>query len=75
MTIDGEDMSPLVAVEEHYSTGLTRANIERALIGAGKDPKALEPADLATLEDECDKIEVRAALPPVAGASTSGSRL
>jgi sarcosine/dimethylglycine N-methyltransferase len=51
MTIDGEDMSPLVAVEEHYSTGLTQANIERALIGAGKDPQALEPADLATLDD------------------------
>lgn len=44
-------MSRLVAVEQHYSTGLTRANIERALIGAGKDPKALEPADLAMLED------------------------
>ena len=40
-----------VAVEQHYSTGLTRANIERALIGAGKDPTALEPADLAMLED------------------------
>jgi SAM-dependent methyltransferase len=51
MTTDGEDMSRLVAVEQHYSTGLTRANIERALIGAGKDPKALEPADLAMLED------------------------
>ncbi len=51
MTIDGEDMSAPVAVEQHYSTGLTRANIERALIDAGKDPAALEPADLAVLED------------------------
>ncbi|HZV75913.1 MAG TPA: methyltransferase domain-containing protein, partial [Conexibacter sp.] len=44
-------MSRLVAVEQHYSTGLTRPNIERALIDAGKDPAALEPADLAMLED------------------------
>ena len=44
-------MSALVAVEQHYSTGLTRANIERALIGAGKDLTTLEPADLAVLED------------------------
>jgi ubiquinone/menaquinone biosynthesis C-methylase UbiE len=44
-------MSAPVAVERHYSTGLTRRNIERALIGAGKDPAALEPADLAMLED------------------------
>jgi ubiquinone/menaquinone biosynthesis C-methylase UbiE len=51
MTIDGEDMSALAEVEQHYSTGLTRANIERALIGAGKDPAALESADLAMLED------------------------
>jgi sarcosine/dimethylglycine N-methyltransferase len=51
MTVNGEDMSGAVAVEQHYSTGPTRANIERALIGAGKDPTALEPADLAMLED------------------------
>lgn len=51
MTTNGEDMNAPVAVEQHYSTGLTRANIERALIGAGKDPAALEPADLAMLED------------------------
>ena len=51
MTLDGKDMSAPVAVEQHYSTGLTRANIERALIGAGKDPAAIEPADLAMLED------------------------
>ena len=43
-------MSALISVEQHYSTGLTRPNIERALIGAGKDPAALEPADLAMLE-------------------------
>jgi sarcosine/dimethylglycine N-methyltransferase len=51
MTIDGDDMSKPAAVERHYATGLTRANIERALIGAGKDPATLEPADLAMLED------------------------
>jgi SAM-dependent methyltransferase len=38
-------------VEEQYSTGLTRRNIERALIGAGKDLDHLEPADLGLLED------------------------
>jgi sarcosine/dimethylglycine N-methyltransferase len=51
MTVNGEDIGGPVAVEQHYSTGLTRANIKRALIDAGKDPTALEPADLATLED------------------------
>jgi ubiquinone/menaquinone biosynthesis C-methylase UbiE len=34
-----------------YQTGLTRTNIETALRGAGKDPSALKPADLAALED------------------------
>ena len=38
-------------MEEHYSTGLTREKIERALIAAGKDLANLEPADLAPLED------------------------
>jgi SAM-dependent methyltransferase len=38
-------------VERQYSTGLTRRNIERALIGAGKDLDHLEPADLGLLED------------------------
>jgi sarcosine/dimethylglycine N-methyltransferase len=51
MATDGEGTSALVTVEQHYSTGLTRANIERALLGVGKDLKALEPADLAMLED------------------------
>ena len=44
-------MSTAPAVEDHYSTGLTRENIERALIAAGKDPTNLEPAALAPLED------------------------
>ncbi len=44
-------MSAPATVEEHYSTGLTRANIERALIDAGKDFSALQPPDLAPLED------------------------
>lgn len=34
-----------------YSTGATRANIERALAEAGKSLSALQPSDLATLED------------------------
>ncbi|HEY4916347.1 MAG TPA: class I SAM-dependent methyltransferase [Solirubrobacteraceae bacterium] len=44
-------MSPLDAVQQHYATGLTRANIERALIAAGKDPARLGSAELAMLED------------------------
>jgi SAM-dependent methyltransferase len=33
-----------------YATGLTRQNIEQALIAAGKDPGHLQPADLGMLE-------------------------
>ncbi|MGO9961520.1 MAG: class I SAM-dependent methyltransferase [Solirubrobacteraceae bacterium] len=39
------------AAERHYSTGLTRANIEQALRQAGKDPEDLSPTDLVPLED------------------------
>ena len=38
-------------VADHYATGSARANIERALRDAGKDPERLAPEDLATLED------------------------
>jgi cyclopropane fatty-acyl-phospholipid synthase-like methyltransferase len=34
-----------------YVTGMSRAHIEEALRAAGKDPFAIEPADLASLED------------------------
>lgn len=34
-----------------YATGLSRHNIERALVAAGKDLGHLQPADLAQLED------------------------
>lgn len=34
-----------------YATGLSRENIEGALLANGIDPDALEPADLASLED------------------------
>ena len=34
-----------------YATGMSRWNIEQALRDAGKNPAAIEPADLATLED------------------------
>lgn len=34
-----------------YATGLSRHNIEQALITAGKDPGRLQPADLGPLED------------------------
>jgi sarcosine/dimethylglycine N-methyltransferase len=38
-------------IEQPYATGLTRANIERALAQAGKQPDALQASDLAMLED------------------------
>ena len=38
-------------LQNQYSTGLSRRNIERALIAAGKDLDHLAPADLALLED------------------------
>jgi ubiquinone/menaquinone biosynthesis C-methylase UbiE len=38
-------------IDAQYSTGLSRHNIERALIAAGKDLGRLQPADLAPLED------------------------
>lgn len=38
-------------IQTQYSTGLSRRNIERALVAAGKDLDHLQPADLAPLED------------------------
>jgi SAM-dependent methyltransferase len=38
-------------IQNQYSTGLSRNNIERALISAGKDLDRLAPADLGLLED------------------------
>jgi ubiquinone/menaquinone biosynthesis C-methylase UbiE len=38
-------------VHAQYSTGLSRRNIEQALIAAGKDLDHLQPSDLALLED------------------------
>jgi SAM-dependent methyltransferase len=38
-------------IDQPYATGLTRANIERALAQAGKEIGALQPGDLAMLED------------------------
>lgn len=38
-------------IDTQYSTGLTRHNIEQALIAAGKDLDHLQPADLGMLED------------------------
>jgi sarcosine/dimethylglycine N-methyltransferase len=40
-----------ISTELPYATGHTRANIERALAGAGKRIDALEASDLALLED------------------------
>jgi sarcosine/dimethylglycine N-methyltransferase len=34
-----------------YSTGLSRRNIERVLVSAGKDLDHLQPLDLALLKD------------------------
>jgi SAM-dependent methyltransferase len=38
-------------IQNQYSTGLSRNNIEQALISAGKDLAHLAPADLGLLED------------------------
>lgn len=38
-------------IQDQYSTGLSRNNIERALRSAGRDLDRLAPADLAALED------------------------
>jgi sarcosine/dimethylglycine N-methyltransferase len=38
-------------IRAQYSTGLSRHNIEQALIAAGKDLGRLQPADLGLLED------------------------
>lgn len=38
-------------VDDQYATGLSRCNIERALIAAGKDLDHLQPGDLGVLED------------------------
>jgi len=38
-------------IDAQYSTGLSRRNIEQALITAGKDLGHLQPADLGPLED------------------------
>ena len=39
------------SIEQPYATGLTRASIERALAEVGKQTGALQPSDLAMLED------------------------
>jgi SAM-dependent methyltransferase len=38
-------------IQDQYSTGLSRNNIEQALVSAGKDLGRLAPADLGLLED------------------------
>ena len=38
-------------IHAQYSTGLSRRNIEQALVAAGKDLNHLQPADLGLLED------------------------
>jgi len=38
-------------IHAQYATGLTRRNIEQALVAAGKDLTQLQPADLGLLED------------------------
>jgi sarcosine/dimethylglycine N-methyltransferase len=44
-------ISQLPSPQQQYATGLTRANIERALAAAGQSPDTLEQADLAEFED------------------------
>jgi SAM-dependent methyltransferase len=43
--------TPSSTIQNQYSTGLSRNNIEQALISAGKDLAHLAPADLGLLED------------------------
>lgn len=38
-------------IRAQYSTGLSRHNIEQALLAAGKNLDGLQPADLGPLED------------------------
>jgi SAM-dependent methyltransferase len=40
-----------IQIDSQYSTGLSRRNIEGALLAAGKDLGHLQPADLGMLED------------------------
>jgi sarcosine/dimethylglycine N-methyltransferase len=44
-------MSTSTSISNQYSTGLSRQNIEQALLAAGKDLGHLVPADLGPLED------------------------
>jgi SAM-dependent methyltransferase len=46
---EGAEMND--TIQTQYSTGLSRNNIEQALISAGKDLDHLQPADLGLLED------------------------
>jgi SAM-dependent methyltransferase len=46
---EGAEMNE--TIQTQYSTGLSRNNIEQALISAGKDLDRLAPADLGLLED------------------------
>jgi SAM-dependent methyltransferase len=43
--------TPSSTIQSQYSTGLSRNNIEQALMSAGKDLAHLAPADLGLLED------------------------
>jgi SAM-dependent methyltransferase len=45
------DSVHMTTIEPPYATGLTRSNIERALLAAGKQTDALVASDLALLED------------------------
>jgi hypothetical protein len=46
----GADMKD-TQIHAQYATGLSRRNIEQALVAAGKDLNHLQPADLGLLED------------------------
>lgn len=41
----------IMSIDAQYSTGVSRNNIQQALVAAGKDVDHLQPADLAPLED------------------------
>ena len=40
-----------IRIDSQYSTGLSRLNIERGLVAAGKDLGHIQPADLSVVED------------------------
>jgi SAM-dependent methyltransferase len=62
-------------IGDQYATGLSRQNIERALLAAGKDLDHLSPADLGTLEDFHTMGRIATGQLAELAAITSGDRV